>query len=98
MDILKKHTKSTIFLGIYALWWAFVLYYCFCTAKNIKPTCDFSPIAFVFVSFILGLIYSIGFLIKSLTVGEPEKTDYLIFLGMIMLPLIIGGFYVMSYS
>ena len=98
MDILKKHSKSKLLLGLYFLWWTFVLYYCFSLTNQIKPTCDFSPLAIVFISLLLGFIYAIGFLIKSLTTGEPNKTDYLIFLGLITIPLVIGGLYVMSNS
>jgi len=74
-----------------------VVIYCFSSAKNTRPICDFSPYAITFISFLSGLVYSIGFLVKSLTTRESAKTDYLIFLGMIMLPLVIGGLYVMSY-
>jgi len=98
MDILKRHTKSKLLLGLYSLWWTFVLYYCFSLTKHIKPTCDFSPLAIVFISMLLGLIYTLGFLIKSLTTKEPNKTDYLLFLGVITFPLLVGGLYVVSES
>jgi hypothetical protein len=98
MDILRRHTKSKVLLGLYFLWWIFVLYYCFSLTKQIKPTCDFSPLAIVFISLLLGFTYAIVFFIKSLTTREPNKTDYLIFLGLITLPLVIGGLYVMSNS
>lgn len=96
MDILKRHPKSKYLLGIYFLWWTFVLYYCFSLIKQIKPTCDYSPLAIVFISLILGFVYAIGSLIKSLTTQEPNKTDYLIFLGLTTFPLVIGGLYAMS--
>ncbi len=96
MNILKRHTKSTFLLGIYFLWWSFIIFYCFSIIKHITPVCDFSSIAIVFISFLLGLIYALGFLIKSYTTREPYRTDYLIFLGIITLPLVIGGFYVIS--
>ena len=98
MDILKRHTKSKLLLGLYFLWWTFVIYFCLSLTKQIKPTCDFSPLAVVFISLLLGFIYTTGFLIKSLTTKEPNKTDYLIFLGIITLPIVIGGLYVMSNS
>jgi len=98
MDILKRHAKSKSLLGLYFLWWIFVLYYCFSLTKQIKPTCDFSPLAIGFISLLLGFIYAAGFLIKSITTKEPNKTDYLIFLGLITSPLVIGGLYVMSNS
>jgi len=98
MDILKKNTKSKFLLGLYFLWWIFVLYYCFSLTKHIKPICDFSPLAIIFISLLLGFIYAIGFLFKSLTAKDPNQTDYLIFLGLTTFPLVIGGFYVMSNS
>lgn len=98
MDILKRHTKSSILLGLYFLWWTFVIYYCFSLTNHIGPTCDFSPIGIVFISLLLGFIYTLGFLIKSLMTKEPGKTDYLTFIVLITFPLGIGGFYVMSNS
>ena len=98
MDILKRRPKSTILLGLYFLWWTFVIYYCFSLTKHIKPTCDFFPFGIVLISSLLGFIYVLGFLIKSLATKEPNKTDYLTFLGLIIFPLIMGGFYVMSNS
>ena len=98
MGILKRHKKSSVLFGVYFLWWAFVIYYCFSLTRHIKPTCDFSPIGIVFLSLLLGLIFSLVFLIKALTTKEPIKTEYLIFLGIATLPLVLGGIYVMSNS
>ena len=96
MGIFKRHTTSNYFLGLYFLWWAFVLFYMFSASKQIKPVCDFSPLAIVVVSFFLGVIYSLGFFIASMTTPEPKKTDYLIFIGFITLPLFLGGIYLVS--
>jgi hypothetical protein len=98
MDILNRHTKSKYLLGLYFLWWTFVTYYCFSLTNHIKPTCDFSPLGIIFISMLLGFIYSTCFIIKSFTSKEPIKTDYLIFLGLITFPLIIGGMYLMTNS
>jgi hypothetical protein len=98
MDILKRHAKSKFLLWLYFLWWAFVLYYCFSLHKPIKPADDFSAFAIALICLIWGFIYAIGLTIKSLTANEPDKTDYLIFLGLITFPLIVGGIYVMSNS
>ena len=98
MGILKRHNKSTVLLSIYFLWWTFVIYYCFSLTKHIKPTCDFSPLGITAVSLLLGFIYALGFLIKAIMTKEPNKTDYLIFLVLITLPLVIGGLYVMINS
>lgn len=96
MEIFKRHINSTYFLGLYFMWWIFVLYYWFSLTNQIKPICDFSPFVIIFISLIAGFIYAIGYLIKSLTTQEPNKTDYFIFLGLVTFPLVIGGLYVMS--
>ncbi len=96
MKILKRHTTSTFLIGVYFLWWPFVIYYYFSLTAHIKPACDFSPLGIVFISLFLGFIYASGFLLKSLTTKEPSSTDYLIFLGLITLPLVLGGLYLMS--
>jgi len=93
MSIFKRHTKSFIFLGLYFIWCLLVLYYYFSRPKPTMPTCDFSPILIIPISFLMGIIGIIGFSIKSFTSKEQQRIDYIIFLGIVIIPVIIGGFY-----
>lgn len=78
------------------MWWAFILFYFFTPTRTATPVCDFSPLAIIFISTFLGLIYSITFIIKSIFARGPNRTDHLIFLGIITLPLISAGLYLAS--
>ncbi len=81
---------------IYFIWWAFIPFYFLTSTKTATPVCDFSPLAIIFISAFLGLIYSITFIIKAIIAREPNRTDYLIFLAIITLPLIFAGLYLAS--
>jgi hypothetical protein len=83
---------------IYLFWWVFIIYYYFLKPPPTQPTCDFSPILFIYLTPIAGVLYSVIFLIKSLTSKKTLSRDYLIFIGIVILPLIIGGLYVMGNS
>ncbi len=96
MGHVKKHPYSLFFLSLYFLWWVFVLYYCFCLPRQIHPTCDYSPMAIVLISFLWGSSYACAFLLKSISAKEPAKTDYLLFLGLSLFPLLLGFVYLLS--
>jgi len=95
MGLAKKHPYSLLFLGIYFLWWVFVSYYSFCLPRRIPPACDYSPMAIVVISFLWGSSYALAFLLKSISAKEPAKTDYLVFLGISIFPLLLGFVYIL---
>lgn len=85
-----------MFLGIYFIWWLFILFYILRLIGIQTPVCDLSPIVFIPISAILGIIYSITFIIKAIISKEPNTTDYLFFLGIVTFPLVMGTIYLMS--
>ena len=72
------------------------MFYFLTASKPTEPECDFSPFIIIFLSFVLALIYSVLLIIKSIIAKEPDRSDYFIFLGIINLPLVLGGLYLLS--
>ena len=60
--------------------------------------CEFSPLVFIYFTPIIGLAYSIAFLVKSFVTKNSTRTDYLIFVAIVTFPIIIGGLYLISNS
>jgi hypothetical protein len=98
MDLFKNHKKSFFLSVIFYLWWFFILFYSIGITNRIDLNVGVSAFAFALISITWCTFYVIGFTIKSINSKEPDKTDYLIFLGINILPLLIGGVYVMSNS
>jgi hypothetical protein len=93
MKIFAAHKASTSFLWVYFLWWTWVIYDCFLQPKPAENICDFSPILILVFSPILVMAYSIAFIFKYFNSHKSVQGDYLIFTGLVQLPLlIVAGF------
>jgi uncharacterized membrane protein len=89
--IFKRHKTSSIVLLLYCIWWLWIVSYFLFPTQYAGPICDFRPVAMVLGSATGGLGLSVGFTIKSILSKEPERFDYLLFLGFVSFPLVLGG-------
>jgi uncharacterized integral membrane protein len=98
MNTFKRHKVSIFFLFLYSLWWVYVIYYfTFKNNTNVSGS-DYSSVAIIFLSILIGFTFAIVFLIAALINKEPKRTDYLEFLAFVTLPLILGGICLVSNS
>jgi len=96
LNLFAKHKLSAAFLVVYTLWWLFIIFYYLFRSE--QPEHDYSGLIFTLISVIIAIFYSAAFLVKYLTTNDVLKTDYLVFIGFVSIPLVIGGFWIMSNS
>ena len=95
MKIFAAHKASTSFLWVYFLWWTWVIYHCFLQPRPAEIICDFSPILIFVISPILAMAYTIAFILKYFNSHKSLQEDYLIFTGLVQIPLlIVAGLYI----
>lgn len=82
---------------VYYFLWVFFVYVMLSRPKTNEPVCDFSPLLIVYL-FLLGFICSVVLLVKFLATKNETNSDYMLFTGMVMLPMIISLLYIMRYS
>lgn len=97
MSVFRRHIVSSIFLCLYFLWWMYMLQYIYIPRPD-APVCDFSPVLFLVFTALLGGIYVIAFLIKYIITDKTKKSDYLIFLQMVIWPIVLAALYLWGIS
>jgi len=93
MRLFARHIKSTIFLGIYALWWTIFFYWFTSGAAEYPNSCGAANGALVMLTLLIAGVCSLTLLILGLTNKGQKRIDYLIFLGLVLSPL----FYIIAY-
>lgn len=89
MTIFKKHIISTIFLGLYFVWWTFVIYW-FDAGSAVSPqSCGAANGTIVMLTFLFIALYILMLIIKIAITNRHERWDYLKFLGLVFIPAII---------
>lgn len=96
MQLFLNHKGSSIFLSIYFFWWLFMIYDLSNEALSTAPVCDPSPIVFIFLTLLFGVVYSTVLGIKYLQKKGQTKSDHLIFLALVNLPIFPWLLYILS--
>ena len=95
MKIFAAHKASTIFLWVYFFWWGWVFYKCCFKPIPSEGICDFSSPLILIISPLLGMAYTIAFILKYFNSHKSLQEDYLIFTGLVQIPLlIVAGLYI----
>jgi len=75
-----------------------VLYWMITIKTPTQPYCGMHLLGLILISLTFLGIYSIGLLVKIVLSKDPTQRDYMIFLGVILIPVVIAGAYAMTNS
>lgn len=91
---LNKYRFSFGWLLLYYAWW---VYLCF-RMLSLSSQLPDEPFPWIMASIVLVLLYSAAFIIQIVRKREPERTSYIVFLGIVKLPAVIGFFFLAAGS
>ena len=88
LELFKRHTASTVFLAFYFAWWTLLIYLFVSGSLDYPDSCGAANGALLMLTFLVAAIYALILIIKiGLTQGQ-KRSDYLKFLGLVLLPVI----------
>lgn len=89
MRLFARHIKSSVFLVIYALFWAY-LYYWFSTPTSIYPnSCGAANGGLIILVLLLSTIGSLVMIVLAIMEKGQNRIDYSVFLGLILSPVLL---------
>ncbi len=87
--MFKRHIFSTIFLGLYIIWWILFIYWFNSGSSNYPKSCGAANGTLVILTLLIAIIYTFTLFIKIVIAKGQSRWDYIKFLGIILLPAII---------
>lgn len=90
MNVFQLHTRSFILLAFNYVCWIFSLFIVLHRTRWQQSGCDFTIKILPLFLLPMIIISSVLFIIKALKSKEPLTTDYFIFTGLVLLPMVIS--------
>jgi len=98
LTIFKRHIYSTIFLGLYFVWWFLIIYWFNSGSADYLKSCGAGNGALVMLTFIVIVIYFLTLLVKMIIAKGQNRWDYLKFLGLVFFPAIALAIYLTIFT
>ena len=96
MQLFKRHIISTAFLFLYFSWWLLILCSNYFNDRPNRNICGLPILGVVFITLFIVVVYLAVLSLKISSSKEPKQTDYMIFLGFVLFPAILGIIYILS--
>ena len=88
MNLFSRHTKSAILLIPYIILWIYVFYWFISGSAAYPHTCGAANGGLVMLALFITTLYFVVLLTLVIANKGQKQKDYLIFLGIVLLPIV----------